>query len=81
MRKKVQWRDLTRVQRVAMLLASMLQVALTVTALRDIHQRSADEINGSKWMWTAAAFINFIGPTAYFMFGRKQGQAMNPAIE
>ena len=31
-----------------------------------------DEINGSKQMWTVAAFINFIGPIAYFTFGRKR---------
>ncbi len=70
--KKKRWGDLSYTQRVAVVLGGALQVGLMTAALRDIHQRSADEINGSKQMWTVAAFINFIGPIAYFMFGRKR---------
>jgi hypothetical protein len=27
---------------------------------------------GSKKLWVAAAFVNFVGPLAYFMFGRRR---------
>jgi hypothetical protein len=49
----------------------LIQVALLAAALIDIRRRSADELNGSKRLWTLAAFVNFIGPLAYFIFGRK----------
>lgn len=71
MGKKKRWRDLSPTQRAAVLLGGTVQVALMVAALLDLHRRSADEINGSKRMWTAAAFVNFVGPIAYFTFGRK----------
>jgi hypothetical protein len=55
-------------------LQGIIQLALLAAALRDIHRRPAEEINGSKWLWSAGAFVNFmgIGPIAYFAFGRKR---------
>ena len=49
-------------------------MALLVAALSDIYRRPAQEINGSKWLWSVVAFANFmgIGPIAYFLFGRKR---------
>ncbi|TSD97362.1 PLDc_N domain-containing protein [Skermania sp. ID1734] len=48
-----------------------VQIALTAAALTDIARRDPDEIAGSKKAWAAAAFVNFIGPLAYFRFGRR----------
>lgn len=70
--QKKQWSDLTTTQKVSVVLLGTLQLVLLAAALWDIQQRSADEINGSKQLWRAAAFVNFIGPLAYFMFGRKR---------
>ncbi|MFD4179985.1 PLD nuclease N-terminal domain-containing protein [Rhodococcus sp. NPDC058514] len=53
--------------------AAVLQIALTAAALFDIRRRSPDEIKGSKRVWTAASFVNFAGPIAYFVFGRRRG--------
>jgi hypothetical protein len=52
----------------------IVQFALLAAALSDIHRRPAEEIRGSKWLWSAVAFANFmgIGPIAYFLFGRKR---------
>ena len=66
------WRDLTTTQQAGMVLLSTVQITLLVAALTDLRRRSADEINGSKQLWTALAFVNFIGPMAYFVFGRKR---------
>jgi hypothetical protein len=68
---KKRWEDLTDSQRVALLFLGLLQFALLATALWDIRQWRAEDINGSKVFWTLAAFINFVGPLAYFAFGRK----------
>jgi hypothetical protein len=69
-RKK--WQDLTLVQQISITLAATMQFLLLAAALWDIRHRAADEINGSKQVWTAAAFVNFVGPIAYFVFGRKR---------
>jgi len=66
-----QWGDMTTTQRTGFVLLGMIQVALLAAALLDIRRRSADELNGSKRLWSLAAFVNFIGPLAYFIFGRK----------
>ena len=69
--KKKQWSDLTGGQRAATVLGSIVQMSLLAAALWDIHHRSAAQIKGSKAAWTAASFVNFAGPIAYFLFGRK----------
>jgi hypothetical protein len=68
-----QWGDMTTTQQAGLVLVGVIQVALLAAALIDIRRRSADELNGSKRFWTLAAFVNFIGPLAYFIFGRKRG--------
>jgi hypothetical protein len=69
--RKKRWDELTGIQKLAIALLGTLQVALLVAALWDIRRRPQDQINGSKRLWTLAAFINFIGPIAYFTWGRK----------
>lgn len=71
MSKQKHWRDLTSNQKTAIILLSFFQFALLIAALWDIRRRSAEQINGSKRLWTLAAFVNFVGPLAYFFFGRK----------
>jgi hypothetical protein len=72
MMRKVQWSDLTTTQRRGIVLVGIVQVALLAAALFDIRRRPADQINGSKLLWTGLAFVNFVGPLAYFLFGRKR---------
>jgi hypothetical protein len=67
------WSDLSGAQRLAIMIVGLVEVVMLVATLRDIRRRPADEINGSKRLWTAAAFVNFFGPLAYFIFGRKRG--------
>jgi hypothetical protein len=69
---RMQWNDLTAGQRRGIALGGIVQIALLVAALIDIRRRPADEIKGSKLLWTALACINFVGPIAYFIFGRKR---------
>jgi hypothetical protein len=68
------WSDLTAKEKAPFVLRGVLQFALLVAALADIYRRPAGEINGSKWLWVAASFANFmgVGPIAYFFFGRKR---------
>jgi hypothetical protein len=67
------WGDLTAREKAPFVVRGIVQFALLVAALADIHRRPAEEIRGSKWLWSTVAFANFmgIGPIAYFAFGRK----------
>ena len=68
------WSDLTAREKAPFVIRGVVQFTLLVAALVDIYRRPAEEIRGSKWLWSAAAFVNFmgIGPIVYFAFGRKR---------
>jgi hypothetical protein len=68
------WSDLTVREKAPFVVRGIIQFALLAAALADIYRRPAEEINGSRWLWSAVAFANFmgIGPIAYFAFGRKR---------
>lgn len=73
--KRVQWKDLSATQQKALVATGAFQITLTVLALRDIARRPARLIRGSRTAWTLASFVNFIGPLAYFAFGRRKNAA------
>jgi hypothetical protein len=50
----------------------MINMALTIWAVRDIRQRRDDELSKSRKVWMLAAFAPPFGPMAYFVFGRKR---------
>jgi Phospholipase_D-nuclease N-terminal len=35
--------------------------------------RPSEQVRGSKKLWAMAALVNFVGPLAYFAFGRRRG--------
>lgn len=71
MNKKKKWSDLKPMQKLFSLIAMLIQMGLLIAAQWDIQNRPNDEIRGNKWIWRTVVFINFIGPIAYFLFGRK----------
>jgi hypothetical protein len=71
-RAKVQWKDLSKGQRTAIVAGAVVQLTLLAAAQIDIARRPAEEIRGSKWLWRILTLVNFIGPLAYFAFGRKR---------
>jgi hypothetical protein len=66
------WSELSTAKRVAIVATGVVQLALHAAALVDLRRRSRHEINGSKRMWVALSFINFVGPLAYFAAGRRR---------
>ena len=49
----------------------LLQLLLIVVALVDLVRRP--KVNGPKWVWAVIILlINFIGPIAYFLVGRRE---------
>jgi len=69
---KKRWSDLSTRQRAGVVGAGVVQSALLAAALVDLRRRPADQVNGSKPMWAALSFVNFLGPLAYFAFGRRR---------
>jgi bacteriorhodopsin len=73
MATKKKWSELSGRSRKLITVTGVIEVALLVATLVDIKRRPADQIRGSKRLWTALAFVNIIGPIAYFAFGRRRG--------
>jgi hypothetical protein len=71
-RSKQRWGDLPPGRRAAIVVAVTVQLGLLTAALRDLRRRPARKVNGDKRLWFAACFVNFVGPIAYFVFGRKR---------
>ncbi len=76
MSEKKPWKELSTPQKAGGLLMGIVQVSLLIAALVDIRRRPAEQIRGRKAWWALAAFVNFIGPISYFLFGRKQPTAL-----
>jgi hypothetical protein len=66
------WGDLSSTQRKAVVLSGVVQLGLLVATLADIYRRPAREIRRQKRLWAAVAFVNYVGPISYFLFGRRR---------
>jgi bacteriorhodopsin len=69
---KKKWSELSGRSRSLIVAVGVVEVILLAATLIDIKRRPADQIKGSKRMWTALAFINIVGPISYFTFGRRR---------
>jgi hypothetical protein len=67
------WSERGRLSRRLIVVTGVVEVVLLVATLIDIKRRPAAQIKGSKRMWTALAFVNIVGPIAYFTLGRRRG--------
>lgn len=65
------WTDLTPQQQTGVLVVGSVQLSLAATAWVDLARRPAAEVNGSKLRWALVIAINFLGPAAYFRWGRR----------
>lgn len=65
------WQDLGPRARAATAIGAAVQVGLLVAALRDLRSRSAEEVNGPRWVWALVSLVNIVGPLTYFAAGRR----------
>jgi len=65
------WSDLSNGQQTAVLIASSVELALAATAWVDLAIRPPALVNGRKGVWAAIIALNFVGPIAYFLRGRR----------
>ena len=73
MAMKKKWGELSPRSRKLIAVAGVVEVALLVATLVDLKRRPQEQIRGSRRMWTLLAFVNIIGPLAYFTCGRRRG--------
>jgi hypothetical protein len=66
------WSELSGRQQAAIAAAAAVQQALAAATLWDLRRRPSEQVRGSKKLWVAAAFVNFVGPLAYFTVGRRR---------
>ena len=71
-KRKKKWSELSPRARVLVVLVAVVQVGLLAAAQWDIQHRPQKQINGPKRLWRVVSLVNFIGPLAYFGFGRKR---------
>ena len=67
---KRKWRDMSGKEQTVVLILASIQLSLAATAWANLASRPADQVNGRKRTWAAIIAINFIGPLAYFRWGR-----------
>jgi hypothetical protein len=72
------WSELTDTQKVLVVVAGTVQVALAAAAWGDLARRPPERVNGSKGLWTAVIAINFFGPILYFLRGRRPAEVEAP---
>ena len=70
-KNKKDWNELSALQKMGIATLAVFQVSLLGYALWDIRHRDAKRIRGPKSLWTAIAFVNYVGPISYFIFGRR----------
>ena len=71
-RANKRWSDLSPAQRRAIVAAGIVQNSLLVAALVDIRRRPQKKVRGDKRLWAAGSFVSWVGPIAYFTYGRKR---------
>ncbi|MGY1704820.1 PLDc N-terminal domain-containing protein [Geodermatophilus sp. SYSU D00697] len=66
------WHDLGPRQRAALLALGAVQLALVVAAWADLAGRAPAEVTGRKGVWAAVIAVNWVGPLAWFRWGRRR---------
>ncbi len=64
------WSDRRPASKCVIVLAALIQFTLAGAAWADLARRPANEVRGPKWRWGLGILVNFVGPLAYFRWGR-----------
>lgn len=72
MAAKKSLKNMSGTQKFRVAILGAAQLALQGAAVKDLMRRPAAQVKGPKAAWFAVSFLNFIGPAAYFLFGRRK---------
>jgi hypothetical protein len=65
-----QWSELSPRQQTAVLTLASVQLSLAATAWTQLARTPAVRVRGRKAVWAAVIAVNWIGPLAWFRWGR-----------
>ncbi|MFC9788752.1 hypothetical protein [Rhodococcus sp. NPDC127528] len=68
---KKKWSELGPRTRRALVALGIVEVVMLVVTQVDIARRPDELVRGPKNLWRALAFVNIVGPVAYFVTGRR----------
>jgi hypothetical protein len=68
---KKTWREMSPLQRKAVVAGGVVELVITAIAARDLRRREASQVRGPKTLWVAAFAVQPFGPIGYLLFGRK----------
>jgi Phospholipase_D-nuclease N-terminal len=57
------------------------QFGLAAAAWTDLARRARRQVRGPKWRWAALIGVNYVGPIAYFRWGRRRPRKPNWAAQ
>jgi hypothetical protein len=69
--RRRRWQELSPRARAVTVTGAVVQLGLLAAAQSDLWRRDRSRVNGPRWLWALTCFVNFIGPLAYFAFGRR----------
>lgn len=69
---KRRWSELSSRTRGVIVVMGAVQLLLIGIAHADLTRRAPEEIRGPKRMWRLLTLVNFVGPIAYFVAGRRR---------
>ena len=65
-------------KRIALVVLVLAEVGLAALTWRDIRNRPAEEIRGSKRLWRIISTVNPGNSVAYWLVGRRYGRSGQP---
>jgi len=69
---KRKWSELSTQAKVAVVSLAAVEVVVTTIAFRDLHGRTAEQVNGPRWLWRISFLVQPFGPAGYLLLGRKR---------
>ena len=69
---KRKWSDLSTPAKVGVITLAAVEAVVTTIAARDLGGRTDAQVNGPRWLWKIAFFVQPFGPLGYLIVGRKR---------
>ena len=69
---KRKWNELSGGQQQAITAATAVQLTLFGLAQIELLKRHRSEVRGPKFLWFLVTFVNYLGPIAFLLFGRRR---------
>jgi hypothetical protein len=70
-RQNKSWREMSPLQRKAVVAGGLVELVVTAIAARDLYRRHSSQVRGPKALWFGALAVQPLGPIGYLLFGRK----------